>query len=119
MNFDIPTTTLEKEPHIPSLEEIRHQIKKFVEKSGQKNLHEERIFAEGKDVYLYELATTDESGDAYLYLYKRKGEHAHSSAAVTVVEVAYYVGKLEDGMCIGGDTLSNYDENSGEWTDTK
>jgi len=117
MNFDMPT--LEQGPRIPSLEEIRYQIKRFVEKSGQENTREERVFAKGKDVYLYELSATDDKGDTYLYLYKRQGEYEHASALVTVVEVAYYMGKLEDGMCVGGDTLSHYDEISGTWTDVQ
>jgi hypothetical protein len=119
MNYNMPVPSAEQGPRIPSLEEIRHQIKRFVEKSGQKNVREERVFAEGKNVYLYELSATDDSGDTYLYLYKHQGEHEHASALVTVVEVAYYIGRLEDGMCVGGDTLSNYDKQTGIWTDVK
>lgn len=103
----------------PSLEEIRYQIKRFVEKSGQKNIREERIFAEGKDIYLYELSAIDENGDAFLYLYQRKGQYPHSKAAETVIEITYYKGTLEDNVCVGGNTLSNYDETTGKWTDTK
>jgi hypothetical protein len=117
MNFDIPTQTTEKEPKISSLEEIRYQIKTFVERSGQKNMREERVFAEGKDVYFYEMSTIDENGDAYLYQYTRRGKFEHASASATVIEVAYYSGRLEDGMCVGGSTVSNYDDASGQWTD--
>ena len=116
---DLTPPTAEGEPRFPTLEEIRYQIKRFVERSGQKNIREERIFAEGKDVYFYELSATDENGDAYLYLYKRKGEYEHASAAMTVLEVTYYMGRLEDGMCVGGDTLSNYDEQNNVWADVK
>lgn len=120
MNFDTPPTpSAEQEPRIPSLEEIRYQIKRFIEKSGQKNIREERIFAEGKDVYFYEVSATDENGDAYLYQYTRKGKFEHSSASATVVEVAYYTGRLEDGMCVGGSTASHYDEQTGTWADVK
>jgi hypothetical protein len=119
MNFENQMPAAEKEPRFPSLEEVRYQIKRMTERFGHKNAKEERIFAEGKEVHLYELSAVDEKGDAYLYLYQRKGEYEHSKAAATVIEVTYYMGRLEDGMCVGGDILSHYDESSGEWTDTK
>lgn len=62
MSFESPTPTPEKEPHFPSLEEIRYQINRFVEKFNQKNAREIRVLAQGKDVYHYELSTTDEKG---------------------------------------------------------
>lgn len=117
MNFDIPTPSAEKEPRIPTLEELRYKVKGFIERAGQQNMKEERIFAEGKDVYFYEVSAIDEKGDAYLYQYTRKGKFEHSSASATVVEVAYYEGRLEDGMCVGGSTVSNYDETTGQWID--
>lgn len=117
MNFDVPTPKAEKEPRIPTLEELRYKVKGFIEKSGQKDMKEERIFAEGPNVYFYEVSATDDNGDAYLYQYTRKGQFEHSSATATVIEVAYYTGRLEDGMCTGGSTASNYDETSGQWTD--
>jgi len=119
MNFDVPAPVPEREPRIPSLEEIRYQVKRFVEKSGQKNMREERTFAEGANVYLYEVSATDDNGDAYLYLYKQQGEHEHASATVTVIEVTYYMGRLEDGMCVGGDTLSNYNGQTNTWEDVQ
>lgn len=94
-------------------------MRRFIEKSGQQGLREERVFAEGENIYFYEFSAIDAKGDAYLYLYKRKGDHAKASAAVTVLEVAYYIGRLEDGMCVGGDTLSNYDEASDQWIDVQ
>ncbi|MFZ3031629.1 MAG: hypothetical protein WA082_01190 [Candidatus Moraniibacteriota bacterium] len=117
MSFENPTPTPEKEPRIPTLEELRYKVKGFIERTGQKNMKEERIFAEGKDVYFYEVSATDEQGDAYLYQYTRKGEFEHAKASATVVEVGYYIGRLEDGMCVGGSTASNYDDASGQWTD--
>ncbi len=117
MNFDTPKLSTEGEPHIPSPEEIRYKMRGFIERVGQKNMREERIFAEGKDVYFYEVSTTDENGDAYLYQYTRKGKFEHSSASATVIEVAYYTGRLEDGICVGGSTVSNYDDASGQWND--
>ncbi|MEK9151508.1 MAG: hypothetical protein AAB547_02655 [Patescibacteria group bacterium] len=122
MSFENPTPPAEKEPRAPSLEEIRYQVKRFIEKSGQKNPKEQRIFAEGsegKNVYFYEISTTDDKGDAYLYSYKRAGTYPHSSADATVIEVAYYIGSLDSGIPVGGDILSSYDEASGKWTDIK
>ncbi|MDP2629817.1 MAG: hypothetical protein Q8P56_00225 [Candidatus Uhrbacteria bacterium] len=119
MNFDNPTPSPEKEPHSPSLEEIRYRINSFVEKSGQKNAREIRVLAQGETVYHYELATTDKRGDDYLYLYKRKGLYPDSQALTTTVEVTYFIGSLQTNIACGGDTLSNYDENSGRWIDIK
>jgi hypothetical protein len=119
MGIENPTPNTERGPRVHSQEEIRYQMRRFIEKFGQQNLHEERIFAEGEKIYLYEFSATDEKGDAYLYLYKRKGDHAKASAATTVLEVTYYVGRLEDGMCVGGDTLSNYDETTNQWVDVQ
>ncbi len=119
MSFENPTPTTEKEPHFPSLEEIRYQINRFVEKFNQKNAREIRILAQGKDIYHYELSTTDEKGDDYLYLYKRKGQYPDSQALTTTIEVVYYLGNLQTNTAVGGDTLSDYDENSGEWVDTQ
>ena len=54
-----------------------------------------------------------------MYSYRRSGNYQETKAAVTVIDVAYFEGAVADGMCVGGDTLSNYDESSGEWTNTK
>lgn len=60
MNYDVPTPKVEKEPRIPTLEELRYKVKGFIEKSGLKDMKEERIFAEGPNVYFYEVSATDE-----------------------------------------------------------
>ena len=77
------------------------------------------MLAQGKTVYHYELATTDSKGDDYLYLYKRKGVYDDSQAMTTTLEVTYFMGSLETNIACGGDTLSDYDETSGIWTDAK
>lgn len=78
-----------------------------------------RILAQGETVYHYELATTDERGDDYLYIYKRKGLYPDSQAVTTTLEVTYFIGSLQTNMACGGDTLSNYDETTGKWADAK
>jgi hypothetical protein len=119
MNFDIPTPAQEKDKRIPSLEEIRYQIKKFIDKSGLRNPQEQRVFAEGpdgKDLYLYEISATDSKGDAYLYQYKRAGKYPHLDTKKTEIGVVFYDGSLDTGYPIGGDTpLSVYDESTGKW----
>ena len=75
------------------------------------------MLAQGKDVYHYELAATDEKGDDYLYSYKRKGQYPDSQALTTTLQVTYYLGSLQKNRACGGDTLSDYDETTGKWTD--
>lgn len=111
MNFDIPT--VEKEPHIPSLEEVKAQI----ERLGCKEGLEVRMLEDEKGVYLYEVTTLDEKGDATLYMYRRAGVYKETKAAETEIEVAYFDGSSEDGMCTGGKVLSEYDELTGNWVD--
>ena len=116
MNFDIPTPPAEKEPHLPSLAEIKVQIERLC---GKENPEVIRTLEDEKGVYLHEAVVIDEKGDASLYSYRRSGNYQETKAAVTVIDVAYFEGAVADGMCVGGDTLSNYDESSGEWTNTK
>lgn len=116
MNFENPTPAAEKEPRFLSLEEVKAKIEKLC---GKENPEVVRTLEDEKSVYLHEVVTVDDQGDASLFSYRRVGDHPESKAAQTVIDVAYFVGPVEDGMCVGGDTLSNYDETSGEWMDTK
>jgi hypothetical protein len=116
MNFDIPTPATEKEPHFPSLDEVKAKIEKLC---GKENPEVVRTLEDEKGVYLHEVVTIDEAGDASLYSYRRSGNYQETKTSVTHIDVAYFAGPVENGMCVGGDTLSNYDENSGEWVDTK
>lgn len=106
----------EKEPRFLSLEEAKAKIEKLC---GQENPEIVRTLEDEKGVYLHEVVTVDDQGDVSLFSYRRSGNYQETKAANTLVDVAYFIGPVEDGMCVGGDTLSNYDENSGEWTDTK
>lgn len=115
MNFDIPTAAAEKEPLIPSLEEVKAQI----ERLGCKEGLEVRMLEDEKGVYLYEVVTLDEKGDATLYMYRRAGIYKETRAAETEIEVAYFNGPLEDDMCVGGENLSEYDDLTGTWTDAR
>lgn len=116
MNFENPTPAQEKEPHILSLEEVKIKIEKL---SGRENPEIVRTLEDENGVYLHEVVTVDNKGDASLFSYRRSGNYQETKVANTVVDVAYFVGPITDDMCVGGDTLSNYDENSGEWADTK
>lgn len=143
MSIENPTFTpvTEKGPRFPSLEEIKAKIETLIPKKDQgvvlnleedgtvrdkdKNLPtKERLETlrtlEDKDgVYLYETVVIDEAGDAALYSYRRAGNYSELRAANTVIDITYFEGSVKSGMPVGGHTLSNYDETSGKWTDTK
>jgi hypothetical protein len=114
MNIEHPPFNPEEERRILTREEIQSRLKEFCSQEDQKL---ERVLEDEKGVYLYEVSAVDEGGDASLYSYRRLGNYKETKAANTVIDVVYYVGSIEDGMCVGGDTLSNYDENSGIWVD--
>jgi hypothetical protein len=116
MHFEYRTPMLEKESHQPSLEEIKAKIEKLC---GKENPEVLRTCEDEKGVYLHEVVTMDDKGDASLFSYRRSGNYQETKTANTLVDVAYFIGPVEAGMCVGGDTLSNYDENSGQWVDTK
>lgn len=110
--FESPTAP----ERFPPLEEIKTKIKEFC---GQENPEVVRTLEDEKGVYLYEVATIDKKGDTSLYVYRRAGDFKETKAAETVIDVGYFEGKLEDNMCVGGETLSEYDEATGKWTDTR
>ena len=116
MSFENPTPTPEKEPHTHSPEEIKAQIERLC---GKENPEVIRTLEDEKGVYLYEVVTVDDKGDASLFSYRRSGNRPETKAANTVVDVAYFIGPIDDGMCVGGNTLSNYDEATGQWTDAR
>jgi hypothetical protein len=116
MNFEHPTPAAEKEPRILSLAEIKAKIESLC---GQENPQILRTLEDEKGVYLHEVVTTDDQGDASVFSYRRAGDTQESKVANTLVDVAYFVGPLEDDMPMGGTTLSNYDEITGKWSDAK
>lgn len=111
-----PTPTAEKEPRFPSLEEIRLQIERL---SGQENPETLRTLEDENGIYLHEVVTVDEKGDAAIVSYRRAGIYQETKTTTTLIDVAYFLGSIDDGICVGGKTLSHYDKDSGEWTDTK
>ena len=138
---EIFTPITEKGPRPLSLDEIKTKITALIPKKNQdpvltleedgmvvdkdRNLPtKERLETlrtlEDKDgIYLHEVVFIDETGDTTLYSYRRAGDYAELRAANTVIDAAYYMGAMKDDICIGGDTLSNYDESTGQWTDVK
>jgi hypothetical protein len=110
------TPTTEKEPRFPSLEEIRSQIERL---SGQENPETLRTLEDENGIYLHEVVTVDEKGDASIVSYRWAGIYQETKTAATLIDVAYFLGSVDDDMCVGGKTLSHYDESSGEWADTK
>jgi hypothetical protein len=108
------TTTPEKEPRYPSLEEIKNQMKQF---SGEQEFEVVRTKEDEKGIFLHEEIYVNENGDTTLYTYGRIKPHLQSDGVTIIIatlEVAYFNGKLEDGDCSGGNGLSDYTE-SGEW----
>ncbi len=116
MNFENPTPTTENESRFPLLDEIEAKIEQLC---GDENPEIVRTLEDENGVYLYEVVTQDDKGDASLFSYRRSGNYQETKATETQVDVAYFVGPVEDGMCVGGDVLSCYDESSNEWIDTK
>lgn len=120
MNFETPPAApapeKEQGPKFPSLEEIKAQIEKL---SGKENSETVRTYEDENGIYLHETITIDGKGDASLYSYRRAGDFPESKTSATHIDVTYFIGPIEDGMCVGGDTLSEYDETSGRWTDAK
>lgn len=53
-------------------------------------------------------------GGGSLYSYRRSGNYSETKALVTTIDVAYFKGNLEEGMFIGGNTVSDYNEETGE-----
>ncbi len=135
------TPVSEKGPRILSLDEIKAKLETLIPKKTQssiltleeggavidqdKNLPTRerletlRTLEDKNGVYLHETVFIDESGDTTLYSYRRAGDYAELRAANTVFDAAYYMGAMKDDICVGGDTLSNYDEHTGKWTDVK
>lgn len=116
MSFENLTPAAEKEPKFLSLEEVKAKIEKLC---GQENPEVIRTLEDGKGVYLHEVVTIDDKGDASLFSYRRPNDDPKLEVANTLIDITYFEGSVESGMSVGGHTLSNYDETSGEWTDTK
>lgn len=116
MSFENCTPTTEKEPHQPSLEAIKAQIEKLC---GKENPEVLRTCEDKKGVYLHEVVVTDGKGDASLYSYRRVGNYPETKTSATLIDVAYFEGAITDDMCVGGDTLSTYDEMTEVWTDAR
>ena len=74
-----------------------------------------RTLEDEKGITLHELVVTDKGGDDILYTYRRSGE----KAATTDSTASYFVGKMDDGMCVGGENFSTYDETTEKWTDAQ
>jgi len=112
--FENPTPSIEKEPRILSLEEVKAKMESLI---GQENFEVLRTLEDEKGVYLYEVSTVDEAGDASQYTYKRENNHPKTFSIQTFIDVAYYAGTVEDGYPYNAEKLSDYDETTGQWTD--
>lgn len=117
MNFESPIPNQEREPRFLSLEEIIAKIETF---SGKENVEILRTLEDEKGVYLHEVVSVDQEGDASVFTYRRAGKYAESlEARNTVIDVAYYSGLEEEGILLGAATLLDYDERFGQWTENK
>ena len=112
-----PLTSQEsKDTQYPSSEAIKTQLERL---SGKENLQIVRTLEDEKGIYLHEVISVDKEGDTELYSYRRSGIYKATQALTTSIDVEYFEGGLEDGMPIGGKTLSEYDKDLGKWRDTK
>jgi hypothetical protein len=113
MDFENPI--IEKEPKLPSLEEIKAKIESIV---GKEKLTVRRVLEDAKGVYLYEVVAIDPDGNATEYAYARKGIYPEIQTASSVINVAYFNGARENNDAYCGWSLSDYNEETGEWIDT-
>jgi hypothetical protein len=113
MNFNIPPTpTPEKEPHWLSLEEIVGKMNNFIDTARYKPLRVENR-PDGL-VKLIEYQVVSEDGSTSVFTYRLIGPRS----ANTTIDIAHFRGNPDDGDWLGGGgTLSNYDEETGKWTD--
>ena len=68
MNFENPTPTTENESRFPLLDEIEAKIEQLC---GDENPEIVRTLEDENGVYLYEVVTQDDKGDASLFSYRR------------------------------------------------
>lgn len=113
MNFEDPTPSPEKEPRFPSLEEIKTEIERL---SGSENPEEIRILEDEKGIYLYETVEINEKGEGALYAYRRS-EGSPESKPYSDIDVTYFTGNIEERNFFQAKTLSEYNTETGEWTD--
>ncbi len=110
-----PKTTPKQEgketEHVLSREEVLEAITQHVE-----GYTIERELSDAEGVYLLEARVVGEKpGEVTEYRYQRKGEFGRNQSLQTAIHVAYY----EDDMPVGGTTIANYNETTGEWEPVK
>jgi len=104
---------IEKVPeHIPTKEEVLSVILKHAE-----NPVFVRELSDEQGPYLFEFKVEGKKpGEVTEFTYTRKGTFPNQNAAAeTVINVVYY----EDEMPVGGNSVANYNNATGEWMETK
>lgn len=102
--------SIEKGPeHIPSRTEVLEQIGMLI---GKFDLIRE--LSDGAGPYLLEVSIKGKKeGEATMFRYSRKGEHAGNICPLNEIQVVYF----ENGEPVGGRNVAFYDEASGQWQD--
>lgn len=102
----------EKEPRLPSLEEIQKLMTVLL---GEGKYKEERNIEKDNQVQIYEVSTVGEDGITAVYTY-RKADGV--KIMTTSIDVAYCNGSPDDNDWLpGGCTVLNYDPKHHEWSD--
>jgi len=110
MNFDTPTSTAEKEPRFPSLEEIKMQIAGFI--TDPEIVGSEKISDDTENPTSYEVATMDEAGRVALYSYT-----TDVRTGIATLYVSYWKGHPDNGQWLpGGTDLASYEKAASRWT---
>lgn len=78
-----------------------------------KNYVVQRELSDDNGIYLLELTVAGEKpGEMTEYTYQRKGKFGGLETTTTGISVAFY----EDGIPVGGNTIADYNEITGQWT---
>jgi hypothetical protein len=104
------TNPFEKGPErILSTAEVMEVIKRFAE-----NAEIQRELSDEHGVYLIEATVPgDAEGEVIEYGYMRKGQFGRNQASETALHKVIY----DNGMPIGGDKVSVFNPETGEWID--
>lgn len=98
----------EKQIHFPQREEILNIILKYAKDAViLRELNDEN------GPCVLELSAKDSEGNKVIYSYMRKGKWPDAgSTTVTSINLL----RIPESVSIGGKTIAEYDDNTGEWT---
>jgi hypothetical protein len=105
---------IERPKGILSREDVHAVIGIHMQNHSAPSAKPPRELSDPQGVYLCEVTVPGEKpGETIEYTYQRKGKFGNNQAAITTVSVTYYDA---DGMPNAAKNLANYDEDTGEWS---